>query len=299
MTHLNNLFFTRSRKDTEALVINLKTILKIRDISVDYKLVDTLGKGQFGKIKLGQNNKSKKYYSVKIIEKKNIKASDIELIRNELDILKLLRNSPHKNIVKTKDIYEDSSNIYIIMEYLKGGTLDSYLENIRTVISEEDSKRISKQIAMAVQHLHNLGIIHRDLKTDNIMLKRPKDPPTVKLIDFGLSRFHFKSEMIKDEPGALVFNAPEIIARKFYDNRVDIWSYGILVYYMNSGAFPFDGVNLTKDDLVRIICNEELCFSNLEFSHKLRDLIKSCLKKNPSQRICIEKVISSDWINDK
>jgi tRNA A-37 threonylcarbamoyl transferase component Bud32 len=297
MTHINNLFFYRKKKDLEKAVSHIKSTLGFREIKNDYEILADLGKGQFGKVKLGVNKKTLTKVAIKIIEKKKMKGNELDLVRNEIDVMKIIKNSPHENIVVPYDFFEDKMYIYIVMEYLKGCNLNAYLLNAG--INEELNKNISKQIAKGLYHLHNLGIIHRDIKLDNIMIcdmTTNTSNISVKLLDFGLSKCLLKTEKTNEGFGTLVFTAPEILGRKPYDLKIDVWSFGILVFYLNCRKFPFDGKDLSLSEIGKKICYDTVSFYKCNLRPEVEDLILYCLKKNPQERPNVEDILQSEWL---
>jgi hypothetical protein len=299
LAHVNNLFFFRMKKEMQMTVNYLKNLLDFKDIKHEYEIVETvssLGRGHFGKVKLAKNKKTREKVAIKVIDKKKLNYSDFYLIRNEIDILKLLKSSPHENIIVPINFFEDKNNIYIVTEYLEGGNLSDYLINLHDVIPEKKSKIICKQIASGIKHLHKLGIVHRDIKTENILVCE-ENGLKIKIIDFGLSKCLCKSEKSDECLGSLIFTAPEVINRIPYDNKIDIWSYGILIYYINSGRFPYDGCDVNLEKIKGKICQDNLSFEKCKFSYELKSLIEDCVDKNASQRICIDKVLCSNWFS--
>ena len=128
---------------------------------------------------LGINKKTKEKVGIKIIKKPTLETNkDIELVKSEIDIMSIIK---HKNIIKLIDTFENEEYIFIVMEYMKGGNLTSYLKKKHFCISERKTKEIIKQIAEGISYLHNYGIIHRDIKSDNILLSDNSDNFNIKI----------------------------------------------------------------------------------------------------------------------
>jgi serine/threonine protein kinase len=161
----------------------------------------------------------------------------IEQIKNEVSIMKLCQ---HSNIVKLLDVFETVSHIYIAMEYLPGGDLLTYFKNRKSKINEERVCQIVRQIVYALQYMKDRGIVHRDLKLENVLLVDGNDQSDVKIADFGLSSLTGPNQDSHERLGTLHYTAPEILSGKPYDASVDVWSLGVITYALLSGTFPFD-----------------------------------------------------------
>lgn len=299
LSNVNNLFFFRMKKEMQMIFQYIKKLMGYKEIKHDYEIINSvspLGRGQFGKVKLAKNKKTQEKVAVKLLDKTNLKYSDFYFIRNEVDILRILKAVPHENIVIPFDFYEDKNYIYIVTEYLEAGNLSDYLINLHNVIPEKKSKIICKQLAKGINHLHKLGIVHRDIKTENILVCED-NRLKIKIIDFGLSKFLFRTEKRTECLGTLIFTAPEVINRISYDIKIDIWSYGILTYYINCGRFPYDTFDDNIDVIKGKICSETLSFDKCKFSNELKTLIEDCVEKNVSQRIKINQVLESKWFS--
>lgn len=201
---------------------------------------ETLGKGKYGLVKKANHKKSDKEVAVKIVKKKELSLKDLELLKREIEVLKVCQ---HPNIIRFYDVFENSDYIYIVMEYLKGGDFFTYLESRNFKISEERAKTIAHNIATAIFYLHSFGIAHRDLKPENILMVDNSDNSNIKLVDFGLSKTFGPGETCTEPFGTLCYVAPEILSQKPYDKSVDNWSLGIIIYLMLSRHLPFDSTD--------------------------------------------------------
>ena len=254
-----------------------------------------IGKGKFGIVNLGINKKTGNKVAIKIINKSSLKTEiDKELIKSEIDIMKLCH---HPNIVKLLDHFENSEYIYIVMEYISGGTLNQYIKNHYFYISESEAANIISQIGNGLKYLHNYGIVHRDLKTDNIMLTKNNENGIIKIMDFGLSKIVGPKEGLIDGYGTLNYCAPEVLMREPYNKQIDIWSLGIILYYMLVGHFPFQG---NKEEIIaKNIVYQPLIFDEKEWENKSRkviNLIEKSLEKKPSKRISIDDFLKHPWL---
>ena len=261
-----------------------------------YEMLDDLGEGIFGSVKLGVEKKTKERVAIKIIKKKKAKPSDIELVRTEIDIMKLCH---HPNVVHLLDHFENADYIFIVMEYIRGGRLTDYMKEKKFHFSEKRAAEIIYEIALGVKYLHKYGIIHRDLKPDNIMLTESNDKGHIKIMDFGLSKILGKKEKTSDGFGTLTFVSPEVLIRKPYNKEIDIWSIGVILYLILSGDLPFDDEEDDEEKIAKSIVFNEVEFPSKKFGNKSKEvieLIKRCLTKDPKDRIKIDEIIKSDWI---
>ena len=261
-----------------------------------YEMLDDLGEGIFGSVKLGVEKKTKERVAIKIIKKKKAKPSDIELVRTEIDIMKLCH---HPNVVHLLDHFENADYIFIVMEYIRGGRLTDYMKEKKFHFSEKRAAEIIYEIAIGVKYLHKYGIIHRDLKPDNIMLTESNDKGHIKIMDFGLSKILGKKEKTSDGFGTLTFVSPEVLIRKPYNKEIDIWSIGVILYLILSGDLPFDDEEDDEQKIAKSIVFNEVEFPSKKFANKSKEvieLIKRCLTKEPKDRIKIDEIIKSDWI---
>ena len=259
-----------------------------------YELKEVIGKGKFGVVNLGIHKKTQQQVAVKIINKDSIKTvEDKELVRIEIGILKLCH---HPNVVRLLDHLENEDYIFIVTEYIEGGTLGQYFKKKNFNFSENQASTIMSQIASGVKYLHKYGIVHRDLKPDNIMITQQNDYGIIKIMDFGLSKIVSTQEKMVDGYGTLSYVAPEVLLRTPYNKEVDIWSMGVILYYMLSGKLPFRGRK--EQEVAEKIVYDELEFEDDEWeirSKSVIDLIKSCLEKSKEKRITIDEFINHPW----
>ena len=295
----NNKSKTRKYYTTEIdimknFVSKIKEAIGYMKFSDYYEMKESIGKGKFGVVNLGIHKKTKTQVAIKIINKDSIKTvEDKELVRIEIGILKLCH---HPNIVRLLDHLENIDYIFIVMEYIEGGTLGQYFKKKNFNFSERQASNIMSQIASGVKYLHQYGIVHRDLKPDNIMITQQNDFGIVKIMDFGLSKIVSTQEKMVDGYGTLSYVAPEVLLRTPYNKEVDIWSMGVILFYMLSGHLPFKGAKEVV--IAEKIVNNDLEFLDEEWevrSKKVKDLISSCLIKEPEDRISIDDFINHPW----
>ena len=291
-------FYCNSKEIYENFTQKLKEAFGYLNFFDYYEMLDDLGEGIFGSVKLGVEKKTKERVAIKIIKKKKAKPSDIELVRTEIDVMKLCH---HPNVVHLLDHFENAEYIFIVMEYIRGGRLTDYMKEKKFNFSEKRAAELIYEIAVGVKYLHKYGIIHRDLKPDNIMLTEANDKGHIKIMDFGLSKILGKKEKTSDGFGTLTFVSPEVLIRKPYNKEIDIWSIGVILYLMLSGDLPFDDEEDDEQKIAKSIVFNEVEFPQKKFGNKSKeviDLIKRCLTKEPKDRIKVDEIIKSDWIKN-
>ena len=287
-------FYTPHIEIMKEFVSKIKKAIGYSKFSDFYELKEVIGKGKFSVVNLGIHKKTKQKVAVKIINKDRLKTSeDKELVRLEIGILKLCH---HPNIVRLLDHLENEDYIFIVTEFLEGVTLKKYFKNRKIVFTEPEACSIMSQIANGVKYLHKYGIVHRDLKPENIMIIKQNNFDIIKIMDFGLSKIVSPQEKMIDGYGTLSYVSPEVLLRTPYNKEVDIWSLGIILFYMLCGHLPFKGDN--QSDIADKIVNDNLEFDENEWKNMSKDvkkLIAGCLVKEPEERITIEEFLNHAW----
>jgi serine/threonine protein kinase len=144
------------------------------------------------------------------------------------------------------------------MEYCQGGDLFTYLENRGFKLAENKAAAIIHKLAVAVYYLHSYGVTHRDIKPENILMTDNTDEADIKLLDFGLSKIIGPQDKCTEPYGTVTYVAPEILSSEPYDKSVDLWSIGVVAYFMLTGVLPFDGDHET--DIIRQVLYKPVLF---------------------------------------
>lgn len=300
-------FFFESRRHSSDFIKLLAQQTKYVSISSEYSFVKDIGKGGFCQVKLMRNNKTGDLFSVKKIKKKATILEEFEALNWEKDIVTFLSNFPNlTNIIKYHRIIESSEYLYIVMDYIATGSLGHYITKKKANLSSSLTKKIVEQMFSAIKELHSYGIIHRDLKLDNILLNiKGKGNFEIKLIDFGLSQVLTPYAKAKESYGTLHYCSPEILLRLPYDYRVDVWSAGIIAYYLEFNYMPFE---IKGTENPQRVCNmvvmNHLIIPNKKYDDDkdksiemkagelMKKVISNCLCKNITQRPTSEKIFS-------
>ena len=260
-----------------------------------YKIIEYLGEGSFGKVFKAREISTGKIIAVKKMSVNNSEKKYSNIIKE----INLLKHLDHPNIVKYYDYFKEEDYIYLMMEYLEGGTLKEYIKNKKEDITENEARIIIKQLLTAISYLHyTCDICHRDIKPENMMFANKNEITELKLLDFGLSSDSFESKKYLDNCGTLIYMAPEQINKMIYSKAVDVWSVGIILYMLlNKGKNPFYNKGENQEKIIKNISNNNITYSNdCPISHMARHLINKLLKKNPFHRYTIRSAMEHPWI---
>ncbi|EJD73944.1 CAMK/CAMKL/MARK protein kinase, partial [Loa loa] len=253
-----------------------------------YKLLKTIGKGNFAKVKLAKHIPTGIEVAIKIIDKTALNPGSLHKLFREVKIMKQL---DHPNIVKLYQVMETENTLYLVMEYASGGEVFDYLV-AHGRMKEKEARAKFRQIVSAVQYLHQKNIIHRDLKAENLLLDSDMN---IKIADFGFSNQFVIGNKLDTFCGSPPYAAPELFQGKKYDGpEVDVWSLGVILYTLVSGSLPFDGQNL-KELRERVLRGKYRI--PFYMSTDCENLLKKFLVLNPARRGTLETIMKDRWMN--
>ncbi|XP_021347995.1 aurora kinase A-B-like [Mizuhopecten yessoensis] len=254
----------------------------------DFDIGRPLGKGKFGNVYLAREKSTKYVVALKVLFKSQLQKAGVEhQLRREIEIQSHLR---HPNILRLFGYFHDKSRVYLILEYAPKGELYKELMKDKR-FDEKRTVTYINQLASALRYCHGKKVIHRDIKPENLLLGHTGD---LKIADFGWS-VHAPSSRRTTLCGTLDYLPPEMIEGKLHDEKVDLWSLGVLCYEFLVGKPPFEAE--TNTDTYRRITKVDLQFP-VYVSEPARNLIKNLLKHDPNQRLSLDKVLEHPWIKD-
>ena len=281
---------TKSRSNSIQLTsnysLNEQSMIKSK-YHISHKLI---GKGAFAEVFKGSLvADSRTKVAVKCYKKKRLFDKELKAVQAEVDVLSKL---DHPNIVKLLDVCQDDKYIYVVMSYAKGQTLADWTTKNDKPMSEADAAQVIHQLASALSYCHANGVVHRDVKLDNIVVDSDLH---VTLIDFGLSKVCSKNKQLKSAAGSPLFMAPEAMARK-YSNKCDVWSLGVVMYVLLTKRLPFSGESQAELQAQFKAC--DLAFdSNFwkPISTEAKDLVSNMIKYNDKDRLTCDKLLKHEW----
>lgn len=263
-----------------------------------YLLLQTLGEGEFGKVKLGLHCQWGEEVAVKLIRRGNVDSTvRMSKVEREIEVLRTLK---HPNIVRLYDVIETDKYIGIILEYASGGELFDHILAHR-YLRERDAAKLFSQLISGVWYIHQKKIVHRDLKLENLLLDKNRN---VIITDFGFAnRFeHRADDLMQTSCGSPCYAAPELVISEglYVGSAVDIWSCGVILYAMLAGYLPFDDDPANPDGdninlLYKYIVNTPLSFPEY-ISKEARDILGMMLVPDPTRRASLEEVMSHSWL---
>ncbi|XP_059402947.1 serine/threonine-protein kinase SIK2-like isoform X3 [Carassius carassius] len=252
-----------------------------------YDIERTLGKGNFAVVKLARHRITKSEVAIKIIDKTQLDAVNLEKVYREVEIMKLL---DHPHIIKLYQVMETKNMLYLVTEYARNGEIFDYLAS-RGRLSEMDARRKFWQILSAVEYCHERNIVHRDLKAENLLLDAHMN---MKIADFGFGNFFRPGEPLTTWCGSPPYAAPEVFEGQQYEGpQLDIWSMGVVLYVLVCGTLPFDGPSLP---VLRQRVLEGRFRIPYFMSEDCEHLIRKMLVLDPAKRLSLSQIKEHRWM---
>ena len=275
---------------------NFTSFKQVEKFSENYKLSKELGSGAFGTVKLGMHRATEVPCAIKIIKKKKLAEASVykDLMMQELEVLE---KTIHPHITRIIELLEDSRNYYIIMELVSGGNLLDMVQEERR-FTELKAATVMRQLLLALNFMHNKSITHRDLKPENLLCEKTDDGSiSIKMTDFGFACYFDPKEKLSLSLGSPLYMAPELCAEVEYDEKVDVWSSGVIMYILLTGQPPFIG--RSKDEIYQNIQEIEPRYnlpSLKQCQPSAVDFLQKCMAKDPADRPAVVELLEHEWI---
>ncbi|XP_052020990.1 aurora kinase C-like [Apodemus sylvaticus] len=254
----------------------------------DFEIGRPLGRGKFGRVYLARLKENHFIVALKVLFKSEIVKEGLEhQLRREVEIQTHLQ---HLNILRLYNYFHDDIRVYLILEYAPGGELYKELQR-KQKLTEQHTATIIEELSDALTYCHENKVIHRDIKPENLLLGLRGE---VKIADFGWS-VHTPSLRRKTMCGTLDYLPPEMIARRMYNETVDLWCIGVLCYELLVGKPPFE--SNTHSETYRRICKVNFKFPS-SVPAGAQDLISKLLRYNPSERLSLAQVLEHPWVRE-
>ncbi|XP_045487243.1 uncharacterized protein LOC110996175 isoform X3 [Pieris rapae] len=276
------------------MACNIKPLHKSKHFPIDqlvcvgnYELEKTIGTGNFAVVKLATHVITKSKVAIKIIDKSRLDEDNLKKTFREIAIMKRLRN-PH--IVKLYQVMESTHTLYLVTEYAPNGEIFDHLVS-RGRMPESEAARAFAQMVAAVGYCHANGVVHRDLKAENLLLDKDMN---IKLADFGFSNEYTSGSPLSTWCGSPPYAAPELFEGRQYDGpKADIWSLGVVLYVLVCGALPFDGGTLSE--LRSVVVSGKFRIPYF-MSQDCEHLIRHMLVVEPDRRLTLRAVGRHRWL---
>ncbi|KAF4694650.1 hypothetical protein FOZ60_007617 [Perkinsus olseni] len=265
-----------------------------KDINQVYEILGdrVLGTGMNGEVYLARNKATGKTVAVKTLTTENLNSRKFELLRNEVEIYLHL---DHPNVCRLLEVYEDETSVRLVMEACTGKELFERLASKKRY-GEQDAAQVTRQMLDAVHYCHKQNICHRDLKLENWVYADSSENAPLRLIDFGFSKVFTQNQPMTAMHGTVYYVAPEVLEGS-YDSKCDVWSIGVIVYMILSGAPPFGGA--TDAQIINNVKNGRFSFEGPRWagiSDSAKAFITSLLQRDPSKRPSAVEASKHEWI---
>ncbi|OMJ83266.1 hypothetical protein SteCoe_15854 [Stentor coeruleus] len=288
-------FYTESVEMLENWLVNLSKVAIMIDFEEDYAIIKEVGKGNYATVFLVQDLENYQKFAVKQINKEVVKKSSRgpSAVISEIEIM---RKISHPMMVKLYRIYENDDFVSLVLDYVEGGDLFHRIQK-KEKFPEQTAGIFISNMLEGLKYLHSLNIVHRDLKPENLLMVSIEDDTEFKLCDFGLACIAGDDQVLRcGSPG---YVAPEILMKKAYNNKVDIFSAGIILYIILSGRAPFYGK--TSNEI--LIKNKEcrLQFHDKYWREVSKDAVDMVLRltdPDPNTRVSAEYALRHPWLQN-
>ncbi|CAG9328364.1 unnamed protein product [Blepharisma stoltei] len=287
-------FYVDSQETLDIWLGHLAKVGIMPDIEDDFIFIREIGKGNYATVFLAESKEDYRKYAIKRIQKSRISAmtNGINSIVREIDIMRKL---DHPNIVKLYNVYENDSEICLVLDYLEGGNLYERI-NQKKRFSEATIRTFAIRFFDVLSYLDSMHIVHRDIKLENIILTSKSNDFEFKLADFGIA--DYCKENLTLRCGSPGYIAPEILRKDVYNTKVDVFSAGVVLYILFCGKMPFFGTNVNEILLKNKECH--IHFYDYEWRQASKEFISVILNVTepaPRERLTAKQSLEFDWFS--
>jgi len=257
-----------------------------------YTIGDKLGEGAFSVVHICHLKDTNEKFAVKIIRKSGLTPDDLVSLQSEIAIM---RELDHPHIIKLMEVYNEPTNYYLVQELVGGGELFDRIV-AKTVYNEKEARDLVRVLLSTLSYLHSHNVAHRDLKPENLLLTSDRDDADIKIVDFGFAK-HTRGNDLDSVCGTPDYVAPEILMRRHYGTKCDIWSTGVITYIILGGYAPFYDEN--EAELFKKIKKGEYRFDSPFWDHisdEAKDLITHMLTVEPDLRLSADELLQHPWM---
>lgn len=286
--------FAGSAEEQAGLLRLLRVHAGATSVEAFYELGAQIGQGRFSVVRQARERATGRSVAVKVVDKYRLDEGEREALRMEIAVQRLLR---HANLVGLLAMFETKESIFLVMPLFAGGDLvDAMNRRVRKRLSESEARLVVRQLLQALAYLHRRGIIHRDVKPENVLLHDSRDLGQVALGDFGFSTFAFK-EVLTTPCGTLAYIAPEVLRGTGYNRAVDLWSLGVTMHMLLVGRVPLFSDD--REQLIQLILGKppDLAAADLcaAATPPALALLAQLLERDPERRVSAEQALSHAW----
>ncbi|VDP49081.1 unnamed protein product [Schistosoma mattheei] len=254
-----------------------------------YYLGSTLGRGNFAVVKLGKHSQLSVKVAIKIMNKDLIGSKNLGKVSRELEAMKRCQ---HPHIIRLYHVMETESNIFMVTEYASKGEVFDHI-SLSHAFTEKEARELFWQIVCAIEFCHASGIVHRDLKAENLLLDADFK---IKVADFGFCNFFQNDQLLSTHCGSPQYAAPELFKGEPYDGTLaDVWSLGVILYILVCGSFPFPGESLGD---IRTQVLRGLVRFPFYLSTSCEQVIRCMLQVDPNRRFKLKQVTTTAWMQE-
>ena len=291
----NTIIFLDNKQQVDKLIQTIQKITNYRSLQDYYEITNLLAKRKNGVVVKAIDKRTGLFVAIKIVEKNYKNIQNIYILRNEIDILKLVSKLNIQQLNNLKEIFENYNTIYLIQDYYNCGDLGKLVTKKIMFCSNERKMNliisILRQLTVILKALKLISVLHFDIRKENIVCNVSNNIFKIKLIDFGTSKIYFHEQKIYGQLGTLAYLPPEIIKGEKYSEKTDIWALGVLAYYLLYGVQLFEGnsINEVKNNIVSLQIPIDTTNQDKQFQ-QINKLIVRCLERDKHKRAKIEEI---------